>query len=89
MSVDECCLVGVMDDMLLFVENLKVYFCVLFGGYLWLLKGMLCVVDGVLFDVKCGEMVGFVGELGCGKLMLVCVLIGFVLMMVGIVKWCG
>lgn len=37
------------------------------------------VVDGVSFDFFFGEMLGIVGESGCGKLMMVKVLMNMVL----------
>ncbi len=48
-----------MADVILKVENLRQYFKVR-GGY-------FKAVDGVSFDVKKGEVLGVVGESGCGK----------------------
>lgn len=44
---------------LLQVEDLKTYF--------FTKKGIVKAVDGVSFTIKRGEVVGFVGESGCGK----------------------
>lgn len=46
-------------EPLLSVENLKTYF--------FTKKGVVKAVDGVSFTVNRGEVVGFVGESGCGK----------------------
>lgn len=52
----------------------------MFGGVL--------VVDGVLFVVECGECVVIVGEFGVGKLFMVRVLFGLILVDVGVVvEW--
>lgn len=45
----------------------------------------MIVLDGVDFDFFFGEMVVLFGVLGFGKLMLMCSLIGFVLVFVGLV----
>jgi oligopeptide/dipeptide ABC transporter ATP-binding protein len=47
------------DDMLLDVRNLRTYF--------YTLDGVVKAVDGVDFYVRPGEVVGLVGESGCGK----------------------
>ena len=48
-----------MDDTILKVNNLKVYFVT---------EGKEShAVDGVDFEVKKGEILGIVGESGCGK----------------------
>lgn len=47
------------DNVILKVEDLKTYF---FTG-----RGVVKAVDGVSFDVRRGEIVGLVGESGCGK----------------------
>jgi peptide/nickel transport system ATP-binding protein len=54
------------NDVILDVKNLKVYFPVLRG----LLKRKIAdvkAVDGVTFQLKRGEVLGLVGESGCGK----------------------
>ncbi|ASV68113.1 MULTISPECIES: ABC transporter ATP-binding protein [Cytobacillus] len=48
-----------MDDYLLEVENLKTVFSSE--------RGPVTAVDGVTFKVKHGEVLGLVGESGCGK----------------------
>jgi len=48
-----------MSDNLLRVENLKTYF--------YTHRGTVKAVDGVSFDMKKGEILGLVGETGCGK----------------------
>ncbi len=46
-------------DVVLSVRNLRTYF--------FLRHGVLKAVDGISFDVHKGELVGLVGESGCGK----------------------
>ena len=46
-------------DVVLSVRDLKTYF--------HLPQGMLKAVDGISFDVRQGELLGLVGESGCGK----------------------
>lgn len=48
-----------MEETLLKVENLSTSF--------FTDKGLLKAVDGVSFQIEAGEMVGLVGESGCGK----------------------
>ena len=47
------------DDLLLEVKDLKTYF--------YTETGVVKAVDGVSFDIKRGEIVGMLGESGCGK----------------------
>ncbi|MGE4563980.1 MAG: ABC transporter ATP-binding protein [Victivallaceae bacterium] len=54
-----------MDAPLLEVENLKVYYPV--RGGLFGPKRFVRAVDDVSFSIKRGEIVGLVGESGCGK----------------------
>jgi peptide/nickel transport system ATP-binding protein len=48
-----------MDQPILSVRNLKTFF--------FMDEGMAKAVDGVSFDVRPGQVVGIVGESGCGK----------------------
>jgi oligopeptide/dipeptide ABC transporter ATP-binding protein len=48
-----------MSDVLLKVQGLKTYF--------FLERGVVKAVDGVNFEIKKGEILGVVGETGCGK----------------------
>ena len=48
-----------MGDSLLSIENLKVSFSTE--------NGVAEVLDGVNFSINSGEIVGLVGESGCGK----------------------
>lgn len=54
------------SDPLLSVRNLKKYFP-LHEGFFGLKKRFLHAVDGVSFDLKPKEVLGLVGESGCGK----------------------
>ena len=47
------------DNKLLSIKNLKTYF--------FTERGVIPAVDGVNIDVKCGKVLGLVGESGCGK----------------------
>ena len=47
------------DNLIASVTDLKVYF--------QSKQGMVHSVDGVSFDIVDGEMMGLVGETGCGK----------------------
>lgn len=52
--------------MLLEVENLRIYYPIT-GGVFQRTIGRVHAVDGISFYVKEGEIVGLVGESGCGK----------------------
>jgi peptide/nickel transport system ATP-binding protein len=54
------------DDVVLEVKDLKVYFPVL-RGFLRRKVGDVKAVDGVSFKLRRGEILGLVGESGCGK----------------------
>lgn len=53
-------------DNLLEIRDLKVYFDVK-GGLLKRTVGIVKAVDGISLDIKRGEILGLVGESGCGK----------------------
>ena len=48
-----------MDRILLDVKNLQIYF--------YLKEGVVKAVDGVSYQLRQGEILGLVGESGCGK----------------------
>ncbi|MBC01453.1 MAG: hypothetical protein CML67_18140 [Rhodobacteraceae bacterium] len=52
---------------LLKVRDLKTHFTLKSGGLLGGTKKVLKAVDGVSFDLAAGEVLGIVGESGCGK----------------------
>ncbi len=55
------------DEVLLSVNNLKVYFPINRGTIFLRHVGDIMAVDNISFDVKRGETLGLVGESGCGK----------------------
>lgn len=70
---------SVEKKLLLDVKDFKVYFNIILKlVWLWIKFVILKVVDGVNVCLYEGEILGVVGELGCGKLMFVCVIIGLV-----------
>ena len=54
-------------DVLLSVENLKVYFPVTAGLIFQRKVADIKAVDGITFQIRKGETLGLVGESGCGK----------------------
>ena len=59
--------VSTASDVLVNVENLKMYFPVTAGLIFQRKIADVKAVDGLTFDVKKGETLGLVGESGCGK----------------------
>ncbi len=55
------------DDILISVNNLKMYFPVTSGMIFQRTVAYIKAVDGVSFSVRRGETLGLVGESGCGK----------------------
>ena len=54
------------DDIILEVKNLKQYFPI-YRGFLQRVAGYVKAVDGVSFSIRENEVLGLVGESGCGK----------------------
>ncbi|HUJ02881.1 MAG TPA: ABC transporter ATP-binding protein [Rhizomicrobium sp.] len=83
--------IGDLDkrQMLLDVEDLKVYFPVKTGGYFFSRTKPLRAVDGVSFQLYQGETLGVVGESGCGKSTLARAVMKLLPKTQGAVLWCG
>ena len=58
---------GVREDLLLEVNNLKMYFPVTAGLIFQRAVAQIKAVDDITFFVRRGETLGLVGESGCGK----------------------
>ena len=58
---------GLMSDVLLRVEDLKMHFPITRGIVFQKQVAAVKAVDGVSFEVNRGETLGIVGESGCGK----------------------
>ena len=56
-----------MNAPLLDISNLKVYFPIYKGGFFKSKIEDLKAVDGVNLNIGQGEVIGLVGESGCGK----------------------
>ncbi|MGC8496661.1 MAG: ABC transporter ATP-binding protein [Thermoplasmata archaeon] len=69
---------NVEEDYLLIAKNLKQYFTIKIPKTVRTMKIPLKAVDGVDISIKRGEVVGLVGESGCGKTTLGRVLINLI-----------
>ncbi|MDM8518458.1 ATP-binding cassette domain-containing protein [Anaerolineales bacterium HSG6] len=58
---------NVESDVIVSVQNLKMYFPITSGIIFQRHVGDIKAVDGVSFDIQRGETLGLVGESGCGK----------------------
>jgi len=58
---------GRLDNVLLDVQNLKMYFPVTSGVFFQRKIADVKAVDGISFAIRQGETLGLVGESGCGK----------------------
>jgi oligopeptide transport system ATP-binding protein len=78
-----------MATPLLAVEDLRVHFATLQGGFLRRRHVALRAVDGVSFAIEPGETLGVVGESGCGKSTLGRALLRLIEPTAGRVLWLG
>lgn len=67
MSVAEAVPDAALDDTILEVENLRMYFPITEGIIIQRKVAEVKAVDGISFKMKRGETLGLVGESGCGK----------------------
>ncbi|MEZ0227315.1 MAG: ABC transporter ATP-binding protein [Planctomycetota bacterium] len=72
---------------LLEVKDLKVHFPIVKGAILKRETGKIRAVDGVSFELEKGEVLGLVGESGCGKSTTARAIIGLVKATAGSVKF--
>jgi oligopeptide transport system ATP-binding protein len=56
-----------MNNVLVDVQDLKVYFPITSGGVIGRHMNDVKAVDGISFQIRRGETLGLVGESGCGK----------------------
>lgn len=74
--------------IVVYVENFFKLF-VVGKCFLGLFKGIVKVFYLLNLDVRKGEMFGIVGEFGCGKLIFVCMLVGLMEFMIGLIEISG
>ena len=79
----------VKPNIVLKVEDLKVYYPIRTGGGLWPKTRSLHAIDGVSFTLNEGETLGVVGESGCGKSTLARAVLRLVPKSAGTVAWMG
>lgn len=79
----------IKPNILLKVEDLKVYYPIRSGGIFWPKARSLRALDGVSFTLNEGETLGVVGESGCGKSTLARAVLRLVPKSAGAVAWMG
>ncbi|MDE2466612.1 MAG: ABC transporter ATP-binding protein [Alphaproteobacteria bacterium] len=79
----------IKPNILLKVEDLKVYYPIRSGGIFWPRTRSLRALDGVSFTLNEGETLGVVGESGCGKSTLARAVMRLVPKSAGAVAWMG
>src|SRR4030043_1741074 len=60
----------IVDEPLLDINNLKVYYPIFKGSLFKREKVNIKAVDGIDLKIRRGEVIGLVGESGCGKLLI-------------------